>query len=245
MARLEYKYYIPDSKLDDLRRDILPFLKFDPYMLRGGRKEYTVKSVYLDSLQLHTYQEKESGVKERNKYRIRGYNQPNEDSIVFLEIKRKDQDYISKDRAKLPYRNLERFLQTKDFSLLSCTPQSSAESYKASARNFLYYYSLYQLRPVVVVTYDREAFECKFGTDLRVTFDKNIRTRPASSVCDIFPDEKMTPALKGMFVLEVKFSKIVPSWIPRVLNRHNIFRDSASKYLMSINSTINNSLLYI
>lgn len=242
MARLEYKYYIPDSYLDGLRRDILPFLKYDDFALKMPQKEYTVKSLYLDSPQLHTYQEKLMGVKERHKYRIRGYNELNEDSVVFLEIKRKDMDYITKDRAMLLYQNLEKFIAMKDFSLLS--PGKNAAAYHSGARNFLYYFHLCQLKPVVVVTYDREAYHCRFGTDLRVTFDKNIRTRPGRSFSDIFVDEKMEPSLSGCFVLEVKFSRIIPGWLPKVLLKYNVFRDSASKYLMSVDTTLNKHLIY-
>ncbi|MGE5364553.1 MAG: polyphosphate polymerase domain-containing protein [Bacteroidota bacterium] len=236
MARLEYKYYIPYIHLDQLRRDIIPYLKYDAFALKTPRKEYTVKSVYLDSPGFITYHEKDMGIRARHKYRIRGYNEESDDSIVFLEIKRKDVDFISKDRAKLLYRNLDQFIETKDYSLLAGS--NGTADY---ARNFLYYYHLYQLKPVVVVTYEREAFECGFGTDLRITFDKNIRTRPAQSCSDIFSDEQMKISLKDYFVLEVKFSTIVPSWVPRVLNKYNVFRDSASKYLMCVNTTFNSN----
>lgn len=204
MARLEYKYYIPNHYQDELRRDVMPFLKYDPFALKMPKKEYVVKSVYLDSPQMHTYHEKLIGIKERCKFRVRGYNDLTDDSIVFLEIKRKNLDYITKDRAKLKFNNLKEFIQTSDFNLLAGSTPVISNKYRNSARNFLYYYHLYQLKPVVNVVYNREAFECKFGTDIRITFDKNIRTRKVSSFTDVFSHEEMKTSLRNYFVLEVK-----------------------------------------
>ena len=138
MPRLEYKYYLPVDYIDDFRRDILPFLNYDKYMLGLPKKEYTVRSIYMDSPCLITFCEKESGLVIRNKYRIRGYNFQSDDSIVFLEIKRKKVDYVSKNRAKLYYRDLNKFLETKDFSLLhKCGNSDCAIS---DARNFLFHF---------------------------------------------------------------------------------------------------------
>lgn len=244
MQRLEYKYYIPEKHLASLRADVLPYLNHDIYAKNRPNYEYTVRSVYLDSNKLHTYHEKLAGIKERCKFRIRSYNQPAEDSIAFVEIKRKDEDFISKDRSKVLYKNVESFLETKDFSLLvgSRRDQTNRET---SARNFLYYHSLYQLKPTVVITYEREAFECKYGTGLRITFDKHIRARATNSYDELFVDEKMKPALINFFILEIKFHKIVPNWLPRVMNNYDVFRDSASKYVMSIDVTNNTILKYL
>jgi SPX domain protein involved in polyphosphate accumulation len=76
--------------------------------------EYTVRSVYYDTPGFHCYQEKMDGVKVRKKFRIRGYNQPAEDSIVFLEIKRKYENFIEKNRAPLLYKDLEALLASPD-----------------------------------------------------------------------------------------------------------------------------------
>jgi SPX domain protein involved in polyphosphate accumulation len=244
MQRLEYKYYIPERNLGNLRNDILPYLNHDIYAKFRPNYEYTVRSIYLDSDRLHTYHEKLSGVKERNKYRVRAYNQQTDDSIAFIEIKRKDEDFISKDRSKIRCTDIESFLRTKNFSLLVGSHRDKADR-EMSARNFLYYYFLHQLKPTVLITYEREAFECKYGTGLRITFDKNIRAKYTSSFSDIFVDEKMTPSLVGFFVLEVKFHKIVPNWLPRVMNKYDIFRDSASKYVMSIDATNNTILKFL
>ncbi|HLP15013.1 MAG TPA: polyphosphate polymerase domain-containing protein [Bacteroidota bacterium] len=235
MARCEYKYYLERRHLDNLRKDILPFLTYDRYTQHLKKKEYTVRSIYFDSNDFAIYNEKLDGIRDRNKYRIRGYNQLREDSRVFLEIKRKEVDRVSKDRAPLYYRNLDAFLKTKQYDLLlSPDDATQAAEAKASARNFLYYFFTLHLQPVSLINYEREAFECRFGTGLRITFDKNIRTRIVRSTSDLFVDEPMVNTFEDIIVLEIKFNKIVPAWVPSVMNRYNIIQDSISKYSGSI-----------
>jgi SPX domain protein involved in polyphosphate accumulation len=242
MYRLEYKYYIPFQFLDDFRNKISPYLKHDSFTILKSKKEYTVRSNYLDSRGLFTYHEKLAGIKTRMKFRIRGYNCQSDDSIVFLEIKRKDVESVSKDRASLLYSNLESFLRTKDLSLIR-TYENDTLKRKSYAQNFLYYYLLYNLQPAVVVAYEREAFECKFGSGLRITIDKNVRARVTNSFLDLFEEERMFPAFKKYFVLEIKFNKVLPNWMPSIMAQYNLTRCSVPKYSLSIDAAFNDSFI--
>lgn len=235
MARLEYKYYIPLESLDSLRKDILPFLEHDYFSKIMPKNEYTVRSIYLDSPRLTTYYEKEAGVMMRNKYRIRGYNQPSDKSLIFAEIKRKNRDFISKDRVPLLYRNLEEFLCTKNFSLIYGCDYDKIQK-ELSANTFFYYYNLLNLRPAVVITYEREAYECKFGSGLRITFDKNIRALNTNSFSNLFDDGTTMESFRNYFVLEIKYHKVVPGWLPVVMKKYDLFREAISKYAMSIDA---------
>jgi hypothetical protein len=235
MARLEYKYYFPMDYLDDLRRDIMPFLIYDHYSDLIQKKEYTVRSIYLDSPGMLTYREKDAGVMYRNKYRIRGYNLSSKDSKVFLEIKRKENDFVSKNRALLYYSDLEKFLGTRDFSLIKENDEG-----KSDARKFMYYFFLFNLQPAAIVTYEREAFECKYNTGLRITFDKNVRTKITNSYNNLYEDINMIPTFENHFVLEIKFHKIIPFWLPTVLKKYNTNRESVSKYATSIDISSSN-----
>lgn len=243
MPRFEYKYNLHVSYLDSLRKDVMPYLVVDSFASRKPNNEYTVHSLYLDSHKLLTFNEKLDGVKARKKFRIRGYDQVTPESKVFLEIKRKDVEHMYKDRAMLNYANLEKFLKTSDMSLLISTGNSS--SIKAeNARKFLYYYHYHVLQPAVLINYEREPFECKFGSGLRVTFDKNVRAKTPSGYNNIFSEEGYKTALKDHFVLEIKFHQVLPNWLPRVLRKYNIIRESSPKYAMSIFTTgTNNKLL--
>ncbi len=244
MARLEYKYYIPFQYLDKLRNDLLPYLVHDYYTNQMHKKEYTVRSIYLDTHQLLTYNQKLAGIKERNKYRIRGYNDQKDDSIVYLEIKRKDVEHVSKDRAPILYKDLESFVNTRDIDLIMNSSNDTLKR-KVSAQNFLYYFHLYNLQPTAIVSYEREAFECKFGSGLRITLDKNVRTKKTDSYRGLYSDDNMISSLKDYFVLEVKFHKVLPSWLPLIMRKYNIVRESVPKYAMSIDTVYNNIINHL
>ncbi len=138
MARNENKYLVPNKWKDDLRNDMIIHLNHDFYSELRPAKEYTVRSIYLDSPGLTSYYEKLAGVKIRNKFRVRGYNELTLNSKIFAEIKRKNDSFVSKDRAPIYYNELNNFL---DFSDISKIENHSIEYGKRlkSAGNFLYY----------------------------------------------------------------------------------------------------------
>lgn len=242
MSRLEYKYYFPLEYLDELRKDVNVFLNRDTFTDLSPKKEYTVRSIYLDSPQFSTFYEKLAGLKSRLKFRIRSYNHLTEDSLVFLEIKRKENDFVSKDRAPLAYTNLEELIRTKDLSLLVNGGNNTTKK-QEGARNFFYYFELYNLKPAVLIVYEREAFECKFGSGLRITFDKKLRARLVNSYLD-FSDEKMIPTIRDVFVLEVKFNRIIPPWLTKILSKFDTSREAISKYVIGLEKSIRNHCLF-
>ena len=56
--RQEYKYLVPINKLDKIRNALKPFVKIDPFAENRDNKEYTVKSIYFDSVELDDYNDK-------------------------------------------------------------------------------------------------------------------------------------------------------------------------------------------
>lgn len=239
MQRVEYKYLVPVDKLESFRNDILPYLDYDPYTTVQPDKEYTVRSIYFDTPSLKSYYEKIAGLKIRNKFRLRGYNSADENTHTFLEIKRKDAEYVSKDRALLQYKKVNDFLLSSDVA------ESDFQNgqYK-SAKNFLYYFISYGLQPVVLVVYEREAFTCALGSNLRVTFDKNLRSSLAHSTDMLFSEEKWKRSLANFFVLEIKYYKVLPYWVPQVIKKYNLQREAISKYTICIDEHRINKKFY-
>ena len=82
-SRYEYKFKIPLDLIDDVRKFILPYTKFDPYLEKHGNQRYTVRSIYFDTPELDFYYEKIDGVKIRKKLRVRTYNRVSD--FAFLE----------------------------------------------------------------------------------------------------------------------------------------------------------------
>lgn len=241
MYRQENKYWVPNDRKDELLNDIMPYLKHDDYSEGRPLKEYTVRSIYLDTPVLTSYYEKLAGLKVRSKFRIRGYNELTPDSSVFAEIKRKENDYITKDRALLFYSDLNDFINHKDITKIR---NHTIEYQKrlASARNFFFYFMKDKLNPVINVVYEREALECKFGSGLRVTFDMNIRSFLTQTYDDLFDDAEMELLRSSHFVLEVKYRKALPSWVPTIINKYSLRKEAISKYALSLSWHLKNKI---
>ncbi len=234
--KLEYKYLVPIKQLDALRRDIKPYVDYDPFADRQPEKEYTVRSIYLDTKTFKCYHEKIDGLKNRKKYRIRGYNNGEGESIVFLEIKRKDNSYIFKDRAKIYYRELINLFKSGNLKNKVLNGNGNNHNKAESAEKFLYHYYLNRLLPAVLVIYEREAFHSKFDSRLRITFDKNLRSSVSTSLNNLFLDENIKHSLPGYFILEVKFHQSPPDWLSRVIIKYDLQRSSVSKYTIGIDA---------
>jgi SPX domain protein involved in polyphosphate accumulation len=226
--RLEYKYLVPLSLMDRLRADLLKYLDHDGYALKRPNREYTVRSIYLDTHGYRCYYEKLDGLHTRRKYRIRGYNRPEDNHQIFFEIKHKYDNFISKSRAGFYFKDLHEILQNNKNtpSLL----EKEADDYEY----FYYHYQMRRLEPKVLVVYDREPFECKFGSQLRITFDKNLRSKSVDNYLQLFDDDKLLDVYRREFVFEVKFFQVLPQWINRVLGKYDLTRLAVSKYTSSI-----------
>ncbi len=232
-SRYEYKYLVPNSKVADLRAELAPYMELDSFAQKHSNGQYTVRSIYYDSLNFNCYKEKMSGVQIRNKFRIRGYDVPSEKSITFLEIKHKDTNCISKSRAPLYYKNVASILETSrvDDFILSFSGNGVE---KKDARKFIYHYRIKNLRPAVLVIYDREAFLGKFDSSLRLTFDKNLRSVIYPSLDRLYNENKVKSTLLNHFIFEVKFFGTLPAWVKSLISKYKLNREALSKYTMSL-----------
>lgn len=231
--RREYKYLVPKERLSEFRRTLLPFVKMDRYTQMGNGIDYKVRSIYFDTGHLSFYLEKLAGVKIRKKFRVRAYNNQSKDSIVFLEIKQKDENIVSKNRASVYYRDLKSFLLwgNIDSYILNGGKYPKACD---DARKFLYYYYKKNLVPNVLIAYDREAYYSKFNPDLRITFDKNICSKVVTITDELYSRYKTGYIMRDYFVLEVKFYSGYPLWLRGIIREFSLQRRSVSKYSFCI-----------
>lgn len=234
-GRVEFKYLAPKDVLDDIRRDLAPYVLADAL---GGKKrdgEYTVRSIYYDTPQLECYDTKLDGLKVRNKFRIRGYDQPEPDSLVFLEIKRKFSNFISKHRSPLWSRDLEAFLESTDVDKYILTKGSNRE--REDAERFLFHYHRHRLIPATLVVYDREAFLGRFDPSIRITFDKNLRRSASPSPAILYDERCLEPVMAHAFILEVKFFRCaLPAFVRSIIRRYELPRMALSKYSTCMDS---------
>jgi SPX domain protein involved in polyphosphate accumulation len=226
--RLEYKYLVPVAYLDRMRQDLSRYLAPDAYAVLRPGHEYTVRSIYFDSHDYKCYYEKLDGIYTRKKFRIRGYNSFEEKSPIFFEIKRKHDNFISKNRARISYEKLQKVMIDRHID------SHFADEEKMYFDYFYYYYQLKQLEPKVLIVYNREAYECKFGSQLRITFDKDLHSKVVSNVHQLFEEDGLKSAYHREFILEIKFFQVLPQWIKNVLEKYDLTRLAVSKYTSSI-----------
>lgn len=229
--RSEIKYLVPEALLPELRARIRPFVYGDPHAATPDVPEYVVRSVYFDTRSFRYYREKKAGLKNRKKLRIRGYDAPQEDALVFLEIKRRFENRLAKDRAPVRFEQLAALLASGNLDQWIEPGQAQADASK-----FFYHLRRYHLQPTLLVTYNREPYAGRFDRSLRITLDKRLRSHLHPAPQELFRDRDLVPALPGSFILEVKFDTRFPVWLTPILAAHGLRQRSLSKYVICLDT---------
>lgn len=237
MGRFEYKYLVPDENLPDLRKALLPFVEMDAFT-NDMSNDYCVHSIYYDTHSLDFYKEKIAGIRIRKKLRIRGYNEQNEDSLIFLEIKRKDDKLISKNRAPLLFSDIQTLFSCGNIEKYIISGNGNPNAHNDASR-FFYHINRHSLFPVINIHYNREAYFYKFDKSVRITFDKNLHSSANPRMFNLFNDASSITSLKGYFILEIKFSDTpngMPQWIKNIIEVFSLHRSSLSKYCICMDA---------
>ncbi len=215
--RHELKYLISKMDMDCCISRISEFARPDPHV-KGGK--YFVRSLYFDDMYATAYEDKESGVASRKKYRIRIYD--SDESFIRLEKKIKEGAFVRKESSPLTKDEYYMILDGRTDFLLDRSEQA--------ARDFALEYRVNALRPEVIVDYEREPFIYDYG-DVRITFDMNVRS--VFDKLDVF--EKNSPAYEVLgadqLIMEVKYTEFLPDVFRAILPGDGC-RLAVSKYLL-------------
>jgi hypothetical protein len=227
--RYERKYLVQNSKLDELRNRLMPFLRPDIFAEQTNLiPQYTVRSIYFDTPNYNALYEKKEGMENRKKLRIRGYNTYQKGCEVFLEIKRKIGNRISKNRALTQFDNLSQTLESGEISLLS---ERISDRMLTDASKFFFNLKKGGQKPVNIVVYEREPYHGKFNPEVRITFDKNIRAGLFPELSELFSHDNLSLIWKDSFIMEVKyFEGGMPSWAKSIINEFGLRHEALSKY---------------
>jgi len=168
--RFELKYLVTLQQAERFKKAVRAYLLPDDH----GNGAYALSSLYYDSPDLRCYWEKVDGVRFRRKLRIRYYETDevfSDETPVFVEIKQRIDRITQKRRVVLPYGEALRLCNDRQL------PECAADD-KAVVEEIYAFLWQYNLRPVSLVRYNRQAF---MGTDydigLRVTFDTSLTAR--------------------------------------------------------------------
>lgn len=229
--RRELKYLVREQDRARLLRRIAPFLHLDSHATRqdSGDAGYTVRSIYFDTPGLRDWAEKESGDSIRRKVRVRAYDAPDSGPVT-LEIKRKEESAVWKDRALMT-------AQAAAALLAGGSPHAVPEAARVAAERFLYRLRAEHRQPVLLVTYWREPFVGRFDPSLRVTLDRRLRVAPyprLGAELEGIYSEQLRPVLPGHFILEVKYDREYPSWLRGIAAEMRLRQQALSKYAIGM-----------
>lgn len=217
-VRHELKYFINESESECLRNKIKHIIRPDENADENGN--YHIRSLYFDDIYDSSLYEKNYGIFDRKKYRIRIYNFS--DDVIKLEAKSKFGEYINKDSTRLSLEDYQNLMKG-DCSFLASEKGLKSEFYRRSTDSLL--------RPKVIVDYLREAYIYEPG-NVRITFDKNLKVVYNSN--DIFNhDLAMLKVFEEPInILEVKFDEFLPQHFRGLLSVASHNRCAISKYLL-------------
>ena len=212
--RYELKYLLTPEQKEKVLAAMQPYMKLDKY----GRT--TIRNLYYDTDTYLLIRRSIEKLAYKEKLRIRSYSQADENSTVFVELKKKYKHVVYKRRISVPYTEATLWLSKEKH------PDKNTQI----ANEIDYFMELYgTLHPTVFLSYEREAYYCKDGCDFRVTFDDNILCRQD----DLSLESEVygTPILpEGKVLMEIKCSGGIPLWMTQVLSEEKIYKTSFSKY---------------
>lgn len=212
--RYELKYLLTPTQKEVVMAGIAPYMKLDDY----GRT--TIRNVYLDTESYRLIRRSIEKPKYKEKLRVRSYQKADEDSTVFVELKKKYNGVVYKRRIALP----------ESVAMAWVTGERPCPVDTQISREIDYFMSYYgRLRPSVFLSYEREAFFERSGGDLRITFDENILARQSDiSLCKEAFGNPVLP--NDRVLMEIKCSGAIPLWLTEILSREHIYKTPFSKY---------------
>lgn len=222
--RHELKYVIPRDRADEFLERVSGVLAPDPH---GGREGYRVCSLYFDTADHHAYTEKLDGVDPRAKVRLRTYDPGADRPRFFLEVKRRRNILVLKDRLRLDADDVDGVLGGGALTLTGdLADRAPAPLLTELGRAPLF--------PVVVVGYRRQALVWPEVPRVRVTVDEATR----ASTPETFPspglDDGRSFLREPLVVLELKFDHAIPLFLHDAARACGLLERRFSKYASAL-----------
>lgn len=215
--RQEIKQLLSPAQALLLEQRISAVLQPDTYSDSSG--SYYIRSIYFDTPTDTAYQDKISGIDNREKIRIRFYSF--DASVIKLERKEKRNNLIHKDSFSISKETADQMLEGNFESLLTYEHPLAEYIYSLSRSS--------TLRPVVVVDYVRRAYVHPVG-NVRITFDMKLQARTPET--NIWEPGVLYHVLGEDTILEIKFNQYLPDHIRQLLCSVPGQRMALSKYTL-------------
>ena len=222
--RYELKYIVKTKNISKLMESFGKILIPD----ENNEKNlgYYNHSIYFDTHKLRFYRDKQEGLIQRLKPRIRLYRNATDFEIksLFLEFKHKNDRTVFKNRSEIDAKTANELLVGFEKSYID-----RIESTNKTIRRFYQLSKKYLLRPKVAVNYKRFAYFSELYPKLRVTVDQfleasldvSLHARKSSFVNIISPRYTL---------IEFKYDSKLPKLLLSIIREHELKNVTFSKY---------------
>lgn len=211
--RVEKKYLLDREKYDLLIKYIEDYMTEDEYGV------HTICNIYYDTDTYDLIRHSIEKCRYKEKLRVRSYGSVDKRDCVFIEIKKKYKGVVFKRRVSMTLDEAERYLNSH------IKPKKQGQILK----EIDYFIEFYKPKPKVYLAYERVAYFGKKDKNIRITFDKNIRSRDYDlSLCKGNYGTNLLD--ENLCLMEIKVPMAMPLWLTRILNDLEIYPTSFSKY---------------
>lgn len=221
--RYELKFPMSISTYNDLIKVIDPLFIADAFGDEEGF--YSITNLYFDTWDNFFHEQNLNREPFRQKLRMRTYGNVSLEDVCYLEIKKKYNGLSNKRRTSMTLLDA--------YSFLGLT-QPKCDKGFTNSNDFVlqeidYFKNYYQLMPKSIISYDRKALHREDDCDVRVTFDKNLRTRTTDLRLEHGNfGEMFTP--EDFIMMEVKVADCIPLWFAEIIDRFGLTGMKFSKY---------------
>lgn len=240
--RHEKKFLMDVETMERILPEIRKHMDPDKFCQNG--QTYSISNLYFDTEHDDVIRESLQKPFYKEKLRMRCYGVPKDDeSQVFLEIKKKINKVVTKRRAKLAYGDAKLFLYYGIF------PKTDDYMTNQVLKEIQYYLTHKNVYASTRISYDRHAFFDREDNSFRLTFDENLYYLKGKCPKDIedfvqgrakwggvdYQDPRTGKRIiqENMRLMEVKVTNAYPMWFAKLLSEDGIFATSFSKYGVS------------
>lgn len=211
--RIEKKYIVDEPTYEKLIK------KLDGHFVKDRYYKSTICNIYYDTPSHQLVRNSIEKPVYKEKLRVRSYGVPNNEDMVFVELKKKYKGVVYKRRIEMT------LAQTRDFFAGKEVPHNNPQI-ENELKYFLKFYE--GIAPAMYLSYDRLAYCGAEDPSLRLTFDTHILYREEQKELDkgIWGKE-LLPA--GVRVMEIKIPNAMPLWLSAILDKLEIYPASFSK----------------
>ena len=211
--RYESKYFLSPIQYTTLLCGMRQYMKPDEY----GKT--TICNIYYDTDDWRLIRSSIEKPVYKEKLRVRSYGVPKNDGKVFVELKKKFLGVVYKRRISADVQGANAFLEN---TVIGANDAQIEKEIK-------WFQRFYKSKPKVFIAYDRVAYVGNEDSELRITFDTNMRWR--NTDLDLRCGDYGKPIIEtDNILMEIKIPGVCPLWLSHLLSEIGAYPTSFSKY---------------